>query len=241
MAKSILFDKEKYSILEANLRPELSESILSRFAQGDFDGILLNPESSLLMVKGRSAQFVADGSMAVAAAVLGNGGGPAGNSVEWARPDRMRLAALGIRHPATSIGWRRIGETCTKGIRKTDPRSNAARGTLQRSEMVGIAFERHYRVRELAGLWRLSAKTVTRMFAEETGVIRIANEETGKRKYATLSIPESVALRVHERLGNQTFQATLAGGHPLRIIRLSDFNAGMSKKPRNVLKRDALQ
>ena len=107
--------------------------------------------------------------------------------------------------------------------------------------MGSIAFEKHYRVRELAGLWRLSAKTITRVFAEEAGVIRIANDETGKRKYATLSIPESVALRVHERLGNQTFQATLAGGHPLRIIRLGNLNAGMPKKPRNVLKRDSLQ
>ena len=48
------------------------------------------------------------------------------------------------------------------------------------------------------------------MFVEEAGVIRVANDGTGKRKYATLSIPESVALRVHERLGNQPFQATLA-------------------------------
>jgi hypothetical protein len=77
--------------------------------------------------------------------------------------------------------------------------------------------------------------------AEEAGVIRVANGGTGKRKYATLSIPENVALRVHERLGNQPFQATLAGAHPLRIIRLRDLHAGVSKKPRNVLKRNALQ
>ena len=104
------------------------------------------------------------------------------------------------------------------------------------SELASFAFEKHYRVKELAGIWGLSAKTVTRMFAEEDGVIRVANAGTGKRKYATLSIPESVALRVHERLGNQPFQATLAGGHPLRIIRLGDLHAGVSKKPRNVIK-----
>ena len=107
--------------------------------------------------------------------------------------------------------------------------------------MGSLAFEKHYRVRELARLWGLSAKTVTRMFVEEAGVIRVANDGTGKRKYATLSIPESVALRVHERLGNQPFQATLAGGHPLRIIRLGDLHAGVSKKPRNILKRNPLQ
>jgi hypothetical protein len=107
--------------------------------------------------------------------------------------------------------------------------------------MISFAFEKHYRVKELAGIWGVSAKTVTRMFAEEAGVIRVANDGTGKRKYATLSIPESVALRVHERLGKQPFQATLAGSHPLRIIRLSDLQAGVSKKPRNILKRDAFQ
>ena len=102
--------------------------------------------------------------------------------------------------------------------------------------MRSFTFEKHYRVRELAGLWGLSAKTVTRIFADEAGVIRVANDGTCKRKYATLSIPESVALRVHERLGNQPLQATFPGSHPLRIIRLSDLHAGMSRKPRNIVK-----
>jgi len=88
----------------------------------------------------------------------------------------------------------------------------------------------------LANLWGLSAKTVARIFADEAGVIQVANYGTRKRKYATLSIPETVASLVHERLGNKPFQATLAGGHPLRIIRLGDLNAGMSKKTRNVIK-----
>jgi hypothetical protein len=82
-----------------------------------------------------------------------------------------------------------------------------------------LTFEKHYRVKELAGLWGLSPKTVTRIFADEAGVIRLANGVTQKRKYATLSIPESVALRVHERLGNQ---ATFPEGRPLRMIRLGD-------------------
>jgi hypothetical protein len=80
--------------------------------------------------------------------------------------------------------------------------------------MGSFAFEKHYRVRELANLWGLSAKTVARIFADETGVIRVTNYGARKRKYATLSIPETVASRVHERLGNKPFQATLAGGRP---------------------------
>jgi hypothetical protein len=101
--------------------------------------------------------------------------------------------------------------------------------------MGSFAFEKHYRVKDLAGLWGLSPKTVTRIFTDEAGVIRVANDGTGKRKYATLSIPESVASRVHERLGNQPLQAALPGGHPLRIIHFSDLNAGVSKKPRNIV------
>src|SRR5215467_3512745 len=88
--------------------------------------------------------------------------------------------------------------------------------------MASFAFEKHYRVQELAGIWGLSPKTVTRLFADEPGVIRVANEAIGKRKYATLSIPESVASRVHERLGTQATIQT--GSHPtaVRIIRLGD-------------------
>lgn len=58
----------------------------------------------------------------------------------------------------------------------------------------------------------------------------------GKRRYTTLSIPESVALRVHERLGHESFQAQLAAHNPLRVVRLRDFDAGVGKKARNVLK-----
>jgi hypothetical protein len=103
--------------------------------------------------------------------------------------------------------------------------------------MAGVAFEKHYRVKELAGIWGLSPKTVTRIFADEAGVIRVANNGSGKRKYATLSIPESVALRVHERLGNQ---AALSDDcdrpRSLRIIRLNELDAGVSKGNRNIIK-----
>ena len=105
--------------------------------------------------------------------------------------------------------------------------------------MGSFAFEKHYRVKELAGLWGLSPKTVTRIFADEAGVIRVANGVTHKRKYATLSIPESVALRVHERLGNHTRAGT--SDRPVRIIRLSDLDAGLSTESRRVLKLKRIQ
>ena len=101
------------------------------------------------------------------------------------------------------------------------------------------AFEKHYRVKDLALLWGISTKTLIRIFANEAGVIRIDNAGAGKRKYATLSIPESVASRVHERLSEQALQPTLPRSHPLRVIRLGDLNGGVSKKPRNILKLHA--
>lgn len=106
---------------------------------------------------------------------------------------------------------------------------------------MSVAFEKHYRVKDLAVLWGLSPKTLTRIFSDETGVIRIENKGVGKRKYATLSIPESVASRVHERLGQQTLESTLPRTYPLRVIRLRDLDAGVPKKTRHILQRDALQ
>ncbi len=98
-----------------------------------------------------------------------------------------------------------------------------------------IAFEKHYRVQELAKLWCFCENTVIKLFDNEPGVIRL-ERFAGKRKYTTLSIPESVALRVHERFGNQSLKAALPAVNPLRIIRLRDFNAGVPKQARNIAK-----
>jgi hypothetical protein len=96
------------------------------------------------------------------------------------------------------------------------------------------AFEKHFRVKELAELWRVSAKTIRGMFAGEAGVIRISNHGTSNQKYVVLSIPESVASRVHDGLSDQPFEATPAGGHPLRVIRLRDLDARVPKQPRSL-------
>lgn len=106
--------------------------------------------------------------------------------------------------------------------------------------MGSAALEKHYRVRELAALWGFSDNTIIRLFASEAGLIRLETG-AGKRKYTTLSIPESIALRVHERLGKEPLQAQFSGGNPLRVIRLRDLDAGMPKKPRNILKLKASQ
>jgi hypothetical protein len=63
------------------------------------------------------------------------------------------------------------------------------------------ALERHYSVAEVAAIWALSDRTVKRMFEDERGVLAWVNKDSGKlRRYRTLRIPESVLVRVYERL-----------------------------------------
>jgi len=64
------------------------------------------------------------------------------------------------------------------------------------------ATERHYSVSELAVLWNLSVDTIRRLFEHEPGILVIGKEpgKYSRRRYITLRIPESVALRVHRRL-----------------------------------------
>jgi hypothetical protein len=63
------------------------------------------------------------------------------------------------------------------------------------------ACERHYKPQEIADLWGWSVKTVIRTFREESGVLKIERPGTRtKRSYSQISVPESVLLRVHQRL-----------------------------------------
>ena len=60
--------------------------------------------------------------------------------------------------------------------------------------------EKHYRVSELAALWKLGRETVRIIVKDEPGVIRIKLGR--KRAHCTYSVPESVARRIHTRLQN---------------------------------------
>lgn len=62
------------------------------------------------------------------------------------------------------------------------------------------AFERHYRIGELARIWGLGRETVRKLVKDEPGVIRI---RLGRKKAHTVySVPESAAQRIHTRLVN---------------------------------------
>jgi len=102
-----------------------------------------------------------------------------------------------------------------------------------------LALEKHYRVEELAELWALSCESIRRLFSEEPGVIRLTRPGVNKRKYVTLSIPCSVAVRVHERLGHKPLQAKLPTANPPRIILLRDLHRRVPKKLRQVIQADA--
>ena len=75
---------------------------------------------------------------------------------------------------------------------------------LRIAEAIGqsTVMERHYTVKEVAVLWRLSASSITRLFRDEPGVLKIGRGQPrrGRRSYTTLRIPESVVQRVHRRL-----------------------------------------
>lgn len=63
------------------------------------------------------------------------------------------------------------------------------------------AFERHYRIAELAELWSLGRETVRQLVMREPDVLTI---RIGRKKaHTTYSVPESVARRIHTRLLNR--------------------------------------
>jgi type IV secretion system protein VirB11 len=72
MATSILYHNDQYNRLEAKLKRELGDSVLTLLAEEDVEDVLLNPDSSL-WVKRRGVSFVSAGTMppATAASALG--------------------------------------------------------------------------------------------------------------------------------------------------------------------------
>lgn len=62
--------------------------------------------------------------------------------------------------------------------------------------------ELHYTVAEIAEKWKLSEDAVRRLFEKEPGILVLGSvgRTSGRRRYTTLRIPESVAVRVHQRL-----------------------------------------
>jgi len=70
---------------------------------------------------------------------------------------------------------------------------------------MAVTSERHFTVKDIAGVLNLSPVAVRRLFLNEPGVLVIGRRKVGRRKwvYRTLRIPESVVSRVMDRLSNR--------------------------------------
>ena len=63
-----------------------------------------------------------------------------------------------------------------------------------------LAFEKHYRIGELARIWGLGRETVRKLVKDEPGVVKV---RLGSKKAHTIySVPASAAERIHTRLLN---------------------------------------
>jgi hypothetical protein len=62
------------------------------------------------------------------------------------------------------------------------------------------AFEKHYRIGDLARQWSLGRETVRRLVKDDPGVIKV--RMGAKKAHTVYSVPESAALRIHTRLLN---------------------------------------
>jgi hypothetical protein len=68
------------------------------------------------------------------------------------------------------------------------------------TELHETAFEKHYRIGDLAKLWGLGRETVRKIVKDDPGVIKI---RMGRKKAHTIySVPKSAADRIHTRLLN---------------------------------------
>lgn len=89
-----------------------------------------------------------------------------------------------------------------------------------------LAEEKYYTPQELASMWRFSPATIRKLFRNEPGVLKLQGDgiAQGKRTYTTFSIPESVALRVRERLTQEPLQTQLPRRDPRRVVFLRNRN-----------------
>jgi hypothetical protein len=81
--------------------------------------------------------------------------------------------------------------------------------------------EKHYSINELAH-WGFSETTLRKWFRNEPGVLHLEGpglmKGTAKQSYDTLSIPESVAQRVYERLQHRPELAKVPPKRALHLI-----------------------
>ena len=69
--------------------------------------------------------------------------------------------------------------------------------------MESPAFEKHYRIGDLAKIWGLGRETIRKLVKDDPDVLKI---RMGRKKAHTVySVPESTAKRIHTRLLNAAY------------------------------------
>lgn len=67
----------------------------------------------------------------------------------------------------------------------------------EQQEVIEPFAERHYTVKELAALWRLSGEFVRQLVQHEPGVTEWVRQRQGRRRYRVLRVPQTVVERVY--------------------------------------------
>ena len=90
--------------------------------------------------------------------------------------------------------------------------------------------ERHFVPKELAKMWAFSAATIRKLIKNEPGVLKLdgLGGSVGKRPYTTYSIPESVANRIYQRLGQKPLKTQLPRRNPRSVVFLRDRNRAVA-------------
>ena len=105
----------------------------------------------------------------------------------------VKITPNGGGNSMTSAGQRRFSD-------QEIARASTSMPSTGSSAPGHAAFERHYRIGELAQTWQLGRETIRLLVKDEPGVIRI---RLGRKKaHTNYSVPESVAVRIHTRLLN---------------------------------------
>ena len=69
----------------------------------------------------------------------------------------------------------------------------------EQREVIEPFAERHYTIKELASIWRLSAEFVRQIVQHEPGVTEWVRQQPGRRRYRVFRVPSSVAERIYLR------------------------------------------
>jgi hypothetical protein len=105
----------------------------------------------------------------------------------------VKITPNGRSNSMTSTGQRRFSD-------QEIAQASTSMSSIGSSALGHAAFERHYRIGELAAKWQLGRETVRLLVKDERGVIKVRLGR--KRAHTIYSVPESVAVRIHTRLLN---------------------------------------